>query len=104
MKKFAIYDVESAEAGLPYERVGVVFYDFHDVTEELYGDFIIDTEGCPVTQDDLEEAEIEETLDTLMQRAIPGTFDDASENDREWLLDCCEAWGLIPHRTENDDE
>lgn len=102
MKKFAIYDVESAESGLPYERVGTVFYDFHDVTEELYGDFVIDTDGGPVTKEDLEEVGIEETLENLMQRAIPGTFEEANEDNREWLLDWCETWGLIPHREEED--
>lgn len=103
MKKFAIYDVESAEAGLPYECVGTVYYDFHDVTEELCGDWVISA-GAPITQDGLEDEGIDVSLEDLMQRAIPGTFEEANEQDREWLLDCCEAWGLIPHREEEDEE
>lgn len=103
MKKFAIYDVESAEAGLPYECVGIVFYDFRDVTEELCDDWIISA-GAPITQVGLEDEGIEVSLKDLMQRAIPGTFEEADERDREWLLDLCEAWGLIPHREEEDEE
>lgn len=84
---------EKSEAGNCYLYVGI---------EELYGGWMLETGGDPVTLNDLEDAihdapECEEEIEEINRViADPRTYwEPCEEEDIEYIKDWLEAWGIV---------
>ena len=84
---------ESSEVGGCYLYVGI---------EPVYGEFILETGGDPITLNDLEEgsadgiSECEKLIETINNIiANPNTYwEPCDEEDEEYIQDNLEAWGI----------
>lgn len=96
MKKFYIanrYDTDSPERY-------AVYFDFDNSRfADIVGfTYLEETGGTPVTDNDQPD-----TLDELKSWATSEIMDTDAEDD-EYLEDTFVAWGLIPHREDDEDE
>lgn len=96
MKKFYIADRYNEDNPQRY----AVYFDFENSRfADIVGfTHLEETGGNPVTDIDDDAA----TLDELKALATTEIMD-TDEDDEEYILGWCEAWGLIPHREEEDE-
>lgn len=94
MKKFYITNPETTERY-------AVYFDFESskFSGILGVSYIMETGGNPITDNDDDAP----TLDDLKAQATSEIMDTDAEDD-EYLEDTFVAWGLIPHREDDEDE
>lgn len=68
--------------------------------EDVYGEFVLETEGDPVTLNDLEESASDADCKALIEAirsviADPGTYwEPCSKEDEQYISDWLDIWGI----------
>lgn len=75
------------------ELINTIYYP----VPELYGEFLVSTNGNPFTQNDLEDAddpEAEQELKQIRKLIASGAGEDCNDEDADYIKSWLQAWGI----------